>query len=109
MDRAQKKITDLSEQMVGLENILANKQARGAFGEIQLHDLVESIMPPGAFAFQATLTNGKRADCLLKLPNPPGPIAIDARTRRTSGSGTRRRAGSVPTCSSMCAISGRNI
>lgn len=79
MDQAQKKITDLSQQMVGLENILANKQARGAFGEIQLHDLVESIMPPGGFAFQATLGNGKRADCLLKLPNPPGPIAIDAK------------------------------
>ena len=79
MDQAQKKITDLSEQMVGLENILANKQARGAFGEIQLHDLVESIMPPGAFAFQATLGNGKRVDCLLHLPNPPGPIAIDAK------------------------------
>lgn len=79
MDQAQKKITDLSQQMVGLENILANKQARGAFGEIQLHGLVESIMPPGAFAFQATLANGKRADCLLKLPNPPGPIAIDAK------------------------------
>lgn len=79
MDQAQKKITDLSEQMVGLENILANKQARGAFGEIQLRDLVETLMPPGAFAFQETLGNGKRADCLLRLPNPPGPIAIDAK------------------------------
>ena len=79
MDQAQKKITDLSEQMVGLENILSNKQARGAFGEIQLRDLVESLMPPGAFTFQATLGNGKRADCLLHLPNPPGAIAIDAK------------------------------
>ncbi len=79
IDSAQKKITDLSEQVVGLQDILSNKQARGAFGEIQLNDLVTSILPPSAFEFQATLGNGKRADCLLKLPNPPGSIVIDAK------------------------------
>lgn len=79
IDEARKNITRLSEQVDSLEGILANKQARGAFGEIQLRDLVESVMPPAAFAFQATLGNGKRPDCLLKLPNPPGPIAIDAK------------------------------
>ena len=79
IDSAQKKITDLSEQVVGLQDILSNKQARGAFGEIQLNDLVSSIMPPSAYEFQATLGNGKRADCLLKLPNPPGSIVIDAK------------------------------
>ena len=79
IDSAQKKITDLSEQVVGLQDILSNKQARGAFGEIQLNDLVSSILPPSAFEFQATLGNGKRADCLLKLPNPPGSIVIDAK------------------------------
>ncbi|HIC81765.1 MAG TPA: DNA recombination protein RmuC, partial [Kiloniellaceae bacterium] len=56
-----------------------NKQARGAFGEVQLRDLVEAALPPSAYAFQATLGNGRRPDCLLKLPNPPGPIAIDAK------------------------------
>jgi len=79
IDSAQKKITDLSEQVVGLQDILSNKQARGAFGEIQLNDLVTSIMPPSTYDFQATLTNGKRADCLLRLPNPPGSIVIDAK------------------------------
>ena len=79
MDEAQRNIMDLSNQMVSLQDILSNKQARGAFGEIQLRDLVESIMPPGAFTFQAPLPNGKRVDCLLTLPNPPGPIAIDSK------------------------------
>ncbi len=79
MDQAQQKITTLSEQMVGLENILANKQTRGAFGEIQLRDLVETLMPPDAYTFQMTLSNGKRADCLLRLPNPPGPMVIDSK------------------------------
>lgn len=79
IDEAQKNITDLSGQMVGLQDILSNKQARGAFGEVQLNDLVSSILPPNAYEFQATMENGKRADCLIKLPNPPGSIVVDAK------------------------------
>ena len=79
IDEAQKKLGELSGQMVGLQDILANKQARGAFGEIQLQDLVTAALPPSAYAFQATLSNGTRADCLIKLPNPPGAIAVDAK------------------------------
>ena len=79
IDVAQKNITDLSAQVVGLQDILANKQARGEFGEIQLQDLVTGVLPPSAYAFQATLSNGKRADCLIKLPNPPGSIVVDSK------------------------------
>ncbi|WP_340116657.1 DNA recombination protein RmuC [Pelagibius sp. 7325] len=79
IDKAQQNLTELSTQVVGLQDILANKQARGAFGEIQLRDLVEASLPPSAYAFQATLGNGRRADCLLQLPNPPGAIAIDSK------------------------------
>ena len=79
IDNAQKNITQLSEQMVSLQDILSNKQARGAFGEIQLNDLVTAALPSSAYEFQVTISNGKRADCLLKLPNPPGPIAIDSK------------------------------
>ena len=79
IDQAQKNITDLSGEMIGLKDILSNKQARGAFGEIQLNDLVSSILPPSAYEFQATMENGKRADCLIKLPNPPGSIVVDAK------------------------------
>jgi DNA recombination protein RmuC len=79
IDEAQKKIGDLSTQVVSLQQILTNKQARGAFGEVQLNDLVSSALPPSAYALQFTLSNGSRADCMLKLPNPPGSIAIDAK------------------------------
>lgn len=79
IDAAQKNISELSQQVVGLQDILANKQARGAFGEIQLNDLVGAILPPSAYTLQARLSNGRIADCLLKLPNPPGPIAVDAK------------------------------
>ncbi|GEP59919.1 DNA recombination protein RmuC [Reyranella soli] len=79
IDEAQKKIGDLSTQVVSLQEVLSNKQARGAFGEVQLNDLVQSALPPQAYAFQHTLSSGARADCLLMLPNPPGSIAIDAK------------------------------
>lgn len=79
IDAAQQKISALSEQVVSLQEVLSNKQARGAFGEIQLNDLVSSILPPNAYSFQALLSNGKKADCLLRLPNPPGAIVIDAK------------------------------
>jgi DNA recombination protein RmuC len=79
IDEAQKKIGDLSTQVVSLQQILTNKQARGAFGEVQLNDLVSSALPPSAYELQSTLSTGARVDCLLKLPNPPGPIAIDAK------------------------------
>jgi DNA recombination protein RmuC len=79
IDEAQKNISQLSTQMVGLQDILSNKQARGAFGEVQLQDIVTAVLPPSAFEFQAVLSNGRRADCLLKLPNPPGSIVIDSK------------------------------
>lgn len=79
IDVAQQKISALSEQVVSLQEVLSNKQARGAFGEIQLNDLVTSILPPSAYEFQMVLGNGKRADCVLKLPNPPGTIVIDSK------------------------------
>ncbi|MDY0881677.1 DNA recombination protein RmuC [Dongia soli] len=79
IDVAQKNITDLSSQVVDLQNVLSNKQARGAFGEIQLQDIVQSALPAAHYEFQAALGDGKRVDCLLKLPNPPGSIAVDAK------------------------------
>jgi DNA recombination protein RmuC len=79
IDRAQANIEKLSGNVLSLQDILSNKQTRGAFGEIQLNDIVQKALPKDAFTMQATLSNGKRADCLVHLPNPPGPIVIDAK------------------------------
>ena len=79
IDKAQKEITALSGQVVELQHILDNKQARGAFGESQLADIVRDGLPDAAYEFQHTLSNGKRADCLIRLPNPPGPVVIDSK------------------------------
>ena len=79
IDRAQDNITKLSGDVLSLQDILSNKQRRGMFGEIQLTDIVSKALPADAYALQATLSNGRRADCLIHLPNPPGPIVIDAK------------------------------
>jgi len=79
IDKAQDNIEKLSGDVLGLQDILSNKQTRGNFGEIQLNDIVTRALPSDAYTFQATLSNGKRADCLVHLPNPPGPIVIDSK------------------------------
>ncbi len=77
--KAQENITKLSKDVVNLQEVLSNKQSRGAFGETQLADQVRNALPPSAYAFQVTLGNGSRVDCLLTLPNPPGAICIDSK------------------------------
>ncbi len=79
IDAAQKNLTDLSAEVVSLQDILSNKQARGAIGQSQMEDVVRNMLPPRAFTFQATLSNGKRADCVINLPNPPGLIVVDSK------------------------------
>lgn len=79
IDKAQTNIEKLSGDVLTLQDILSNKQRRGMFGEIQLTDIVSKALPNDSYAMQATLSNGRRADCLIHLPNPPGPIVIDAK------------------------------
>src|SRR6266480_5812471 len=76
IDEAQKKIENLTGSVVSLQELLGDKRARGAFGEVQLEGLVRNMLPTGAYEMQATLSNGTRADCVLKLPEPTGKIAI---------------------------------
>ncbi|MEJ2621767.1 MAG: DNA recombination protein RmuC [Candidatus Thiodiazotropha sp.] len=79
IDEAQKKITELSTNVVSLQEVLSDKRSRGAFGEVQLSALVHNVMPENSFALQHTLSNGRRADCVLFLPDPTGHVAIDAK------------------------------
>jgi len=79
IDKAQDNIKKLSGDVLSLQDILSNKQTRGAFGEIQLTDIVSKALPADSYTLQATLSNGRRADCLIHLPNPPGPIVVDSK------------------------------
>lgn len=79
IDEAQKKITELSGNVVSLQEVLADKRSRGAFGEVQLASLVRNVMPENSFSFQHTLNNSTRVDCMLFLPEPSGDIGIDSK------------------------------
>ncbi|MBM3343136.1 MAG: DNA recombination protein RmuC [Betaproteobacteria bacterium] len=79
IDEAQKKIEGLTGSVVSLQELLGDKRARGAFGEVQLEALVRNVLPTSAFEMQATLSNGTRADCVLRLPPPTGLVAVDSK------------------------------
>jgi DNA recombination protein RmuC len=79
IDEAQKKIENLTGSVVSLQELLGDKRARGAFGEVQLEALVRNVMPSNSFEFQFTLSNGNRVDCVLKLPEPTGLVAVDSK------------------------------
>jgi DNA recombination protein RmuC len=79
IDEAQKKITELSTHVVSLQDVLVDKRARGAFGEVQLSTLIANMIPSTHYRMQHTLSNQKRADCILFLPKPTGNVVIDAK------------------------------
>lgn len=79
IDQAQQKITELSGNVISLQQVLADKRTRGAFGEVQLNGLVQNVMPEQNYKFQYTLPNNTRVDCAIFLPNPTGTICIDAK------------------------------
>lgn len=79
IDRAQANITSLSKDVVGLQSILANKQTRGAFGQGRMEAIVGDGLPSGSYAFQHTLTNNSRPDCVIFMPNGAPALVIDAK------------------------------
>jgi DNA recombination protein RmuC len=76
---ARQSLADLSSEVGSLSGVLANKQARGAFGQVRMEAIIRDALPSGAYAFQATLSNGKRPDCVIRLPNTPAPLVIDSK------------------------------
>jgi DNA recombination protein RmuC len=99
IDSAQKNLMDLSGQVVGLQQILSNKQARGAYGQGQMEAIVRDALPAGVFEFQATLSNKNRPDCLIRLPGSKTAIVIDSKfpleafeLLKSAGTDTEKRA-----------------
>ena len=78
IDNAHKNLTELTSQVTTLRDVLANKQARGAFGQARMEAIVQYGLPKGAYAFQHTLSNNKRPDCVIFLPDQR-PLCIDAK------------------------------
>src|SRR5262249_2409187 len=78
IDNAQKNITDLASQVTTLQQVLSNKQSRGAFGQARMEMIIQGGLPRGCYEFQATLTNNARPDCVVHLPDGPS-LVIDAK------------------------------
>lgn len=79
IDDAQKNIAALSGQVVSLQEILSDKQARGAFGQERMEAIIADQMAPDQYDFQFTLSNGKRPDCVIRIPNVEGIIVVDSK------------------------------
>lgn len=79
IDTAQRNLTELSNQVVGLQHILGNKQARGAFGQGRMEAIIQDGLPKGSYSFQHTLSNGKRPDCAVTMPDSDTVIVIDSK------------------------------
>jgi DNA recombination protein RmuC len=79
IDAAQARLTEMTREVVSLKDILANKQARGAFGQGRMEAIVRDALPAGAYDFQFTLTNRARPDCVIRLPGDTRLLAVDAK------------------------------
>ena len=79
IDAAQKNLTSLTSEVLTLKDVLSNKQTRGAFGQGRMEAVIRDALPPNSYEFQATLPGGKRPDCIIRLPNDPRPLVIDAK------------------------------
>jgi DNA recombination protein RmuC len=79
IDAAQARLAGLTQEVIGLKDILANKQARGAFGQGRMEAIVRDCLPPSAFLFQHTLSNRGRPDCVIRLPGDERLLVIDAK------------------------------
>jgi DNA recombination protein RmuC len=101
IDAAQKNLTDLTGEVVGLKDVLSNKQARGAYGQGRMEAIIRDGLPGGAYEFQPTLSNRTRPDCLIRLPGDPRGLVVDAKFplegftlfREAKGEEARARAG----------------
>ena len=78
-DAAQKNIAALSSEMLSLKDILSNKQARGAYGQARMEAIIRDGLPSSAYAFQGSLSNRTRPDCLVSLPDSDIRLVIDAK------------------------------
>ena len=79
IDEARRSLSELSSEVGSLHGVLANKQARGAFGQMRMETIVRDALPAGAYDFQPTLSNGKRPDCVIRLPGAHAALVINSK------------------------------
>ncbi|MEZ5775648.1 MAG: DNA recombination protein RmuC [Hyphomicrobiaceae bacterium] len=104
IDEAGASIGRLTDQVVSLKDVLANKQMRGAFGQMRMEAIIEDGLPRGTYEFQATLSNGKRPDCLVRLPGTPAALVIDAKFPLEGFEALRKASDPAATAAASAAI-----
>jgi DNA recombination protein RmuC len=76
---APQDVRALRDEILSLKRALGERSSGPNAPTVQLSDIVRNALPPDAYEMRAMLPNNRKADCLVRLPHPPGPIAIDAR------------------------------
>lgn len=79
IDAAQADLKGLTSEVLSLKDVLANKQARGAYGQGRMEAIIRDGLPTSAYDFQKTLQNRTRPDCVIHLPGDDRPLVIDAK------------------------------
>ena len=82
IDEAQKKIEQLSTNIISLQDILSDKKSRGCYGEVQLHTILASVFGDKndkVYQLQYQLPNSTMVDSILRCPQPLGMVAIDSK------------------------------
>jgi len=82
IDEAQKKIDNLSGDIISLQSILTDKKSRGIFGEVNLRHILSNVFGEKnekIYSLQYTLPNTTIADAVIFAPEPLGTIAIDSK------------------------------
>lgn len=82
IDEAQKKIDNLSSDIVSLQSVLTDKKTRGIFGEVNLLHILTNVFGEkndSIYKMQYTLPNGTMVDCALFAPEPLGLVGIDSK------------------------------
>ena len=82
IDEAQKKIENLSTDIVSLQSILTDKKTRGIYGEVNLKHIMSNVFGErndSIYRLQYTFPTGVIADCVLFAPEPLGTICIDSK------------------------------
>lgn len=82
IDEAQKKIDNLSGDIISLQSILTDKKTRGIYGEVNLKHILVSVFGErndNIYRLQYTFSTGVIADSVLFAPEPLGTICIDSK------------------------------
>lgn len=104
IDDARQSLAHLSSEVISLQGVLSNKQARGAFGQVRMETIIRDALPSGSYEFQPTLSNGKRPDCVIRLPNTPAPLVIDSKFPLEGFEALRTASGPEETKAAMQAV-----